>query len=109
SEALNFVGKLQAETPAQLAGVMLNRSFPPLPDNLNPEAYPANLVPGLEYWRERAASEQAAITRLQDGLAEFRSKFNKDLPVYQFPEFGAFSEPVPKDELLAWMQAAVRV
>jgi anion-transporting ArsA/GET3 family ATPase len=109
SEALDFVNKLQAETPAPLAAVMLNRSFPSLPPNLNPEGYPAELQPGVDYWRERASGEQAAVDRLCEGLAEFESKFGKTMPLYRLPEVGAFTEPVPKEELLAWMQAAVRV
>jgi anion-transporting ArsA/GET3 family ATPase len=109
SEALDFVNKLQAETPAPLAAVMLNRTYPPFPGQLNPEGYPAELEPGIDYWRERANGEQAAIERLHEGLAQFESKFSKTLPLYRLPEVGAFSEPVPKDELLAWLQAAVRV
>ncbi len=109
SEALDFVHKLQGETPAPLAAVMLNRTFPPLPQNLNPDAYPVELQAGLDYWRERSAGEQLAIDRLRDGLVQFESKFGKTLPLYRLPEVGAFTEPVPKDELLAWMQAAERL
>jgi arsenite-transporting ATPase len=109
SEALDFVDKLQAETPAPLAAVMLNRTFPPMPEALNPEDYPEVLRPGVQYWRERGASEQAAIDRLREGLVQFSAKFDRPLPLYRLPEVGAFTEPVPKDELLTWMQAAVRV
>jgi anion-transporting ArsA/GET3 family ATPase len=109
SEALDFVTKLQAETPAPLAAVMLNRTFPLLPQDLRPEVYPADLQAGLEYWRERVEGEQAAIDRLREGLTQFESEFGRTLPLYRLPEVGAFTEPVPKEELLAWMQAAVRV
>jgi len=109
SEALDFVNKLQGETPAPLAAVMLNRTFPSVPPTINPADYPAELQAGLDYWRERAAGEEAAIDRLREGLGQFETKFGKKLPLYRLPEVGAFNEPVPKDELLAWMQAAVRV
>ncbi|WP_141735383.1 ArsA family ATPase [Oligoflexus tunisiensis] len=109
SEALDFVDKLQAETPAPLTAVMLNRTFPPLPDQLNAADYPEVLRPGVEYWRDRVTSEQAAIDRLREGLTQFSTKFGRNLPLYRLPEVGAFTEPVPKDELLTWMQAAVRV
>jgi anion-transporting ArsA/GET3 family ATPase len=108
SEALDFVTKLQSETPAPLAAVMLNRCFPPVPA-LDPGAYPPPLQPALQYWQERAAKEAAATDRLREGLDQFAVKFGKALPLLRFPETGAFPEPVPKDQLLTWMEAAQRV
>lgn len=109
SEALDFVDKLQADTPAPLAAVMLNRCFPALPKNLDRAVYPGALQAGLDYWQNRAGAEQAAIDRLKAGLEQVAAKFGKALPLYRLPEQGAFTEPLPKEELLAWMRGAVRV
>lgn len=109
SEALDFVDKLQSDTPAPLAAVMLNRCFPAMPEALNPDIYPVTIRAGLDYWRQRVTSEQLAVDRLREGLAQLATKFDRNLPLYRLPELGAFTEPVPKEELLAWMQATVRV
>src|SRR6478735_7598593 len=81
SEALDFVNKLQTDTPAPLASVMLNRCFPHLPPDVNPVAYPETLQAAVNYWRERSNAEQQAIERLSEGLDQFAVKFGKALPL----------------------------
>ncbi len=109
SEALDFSAKLQADTPAPLAAVMINRCFPTSPEALKVESYPEALQVGIKYWQDRVSSEQAAIQRLQEGLAQNQAKNGRNLPIFRLPEFGAFTEPLQQSELLAWMEAAVRV
>ncbi len=109
SEALDFAGKLQADTPAPLAAILVNRCFPQLVSGVVRENYPPAIQAGCEYWQERALAERIAMDRLRDGLQENETKFGKKLPLFGLPERGAFMEPLSKEELLAWIEGGLRL
>ncbi len=105
AEALDFVDRLQRETPAPLAAIAVNRCFPAFPPVAS-DAAQTDLAGALKYWETRVAAEAKSLDRLLTGLKDMGGR---ELPVFRLGERGAFTEPLQAEEVRAWIGGAARL
>ncbi len=105
-EALDFTARLQRESPAKVAALILNRCFPGVPAGATDLSLTPALLPGLDYWSHRAQSEQQSRQRLKEGLARIPREDGRAWPVYLLPERGAFDEPLDPQLMNEWLKEA---
>ena len=107
SEAIDFIGRLQKETQAPLASVIVNRCLPAWKESTGTVALPGSLQRASDYWRDREADEARNLQRLQEAIAQSPDGFAPALS--RLPDYGAFTEPLDTKALLAWIQQAEKL
>lgn len=98
SEALDFIPKLQAKSPARLAGIIVNR-VPPAAQRLLPIS--AQTTAFLDARQARAT---AALRMLRSGLDALAGAGMR-LDAWVLPELGAISEPLAPGFGSDWLRA----
>ena len=90
SETLDFLPRLATHSPTAIAGLVLNRTPPPLSAHSLPG-------PAAEYLARKAESAATAEAMLTEGLAALSTHLSSPLPIWTLPEVGFVSEPLPVD------------
>ena len=90
SETLDFLPRLAAQSPTAIAGVVINRTPPPLSTLSLPG-------PAADYLARIAESAAAATAMLTEGLAVMTPHDSSPMPIWTLPEVGFIPEPLPAD------------
>jgi anion-transporting ArsA/GET3 family ATPase len=102
SEALDFIPKLVARSPARLAGVIVNRV--PAPAPAASRSLGAGGQAAMDFLAARQARAQAAIGMLRSGLDAFADAGMR-IDGWMLPDLGAVPEPLPAGFGSHWLRS----
>lgn len=97
SEALDFIPRLIAKSPARVAGIIVNR----VP---RPPAQGETASAATNFLLARQARSQAALRMLRSGLDRLKD-VGIHLDGWMLPDLGAVPEPLPDDFASTWLSS----